>query len=26
VSESFYRLATRLGDRAPRRRRAVKVA
>ena len=26
VSESFYRLATRLGDRAPRRRRAVKLA
>ena len=26
VSESFYRLATRLGDRAPRRRRAVKAA
>jgi glycosyltransferase involved in cell wall biosynthesis len=26
VDESFYRLATRLGDRAPRRRRAVKLA
>src|SRR5918997_646755 len=26
VSESFYRLATRLGDRAPRRRRAAKPA
>ena len=26
VTESFYRLATRLGDRAPRRRRAVKLA
>jgi glycosyltransferase involved in cell wall biosynthesis len=26
VNESFYRLATRLGERAPRRRRAVKVA
>jgi glycosyltransferase involved in cell wall biosynthesis len=26
VSESFYRLATRFGDRAPRRRRAVKLA
>src|SRR5215210_9021254 len=26
VSESFYRLATRLGERAPRRRRAVKLA
>src|SRR5215207_2461815 len=26
VSESFYRLATRLGDRAPRRRRALKLA
>jgi glycosyltransferase involved in cell wall biosynthesis len=26
VSESFYRLATRLGDRAPRRRRVVKLA
>src|SRR6185436_2826609 len=26
VSESFYRLATRLGDRSPRRRRAVKAA
>ena len=26
VNESFYRLATRLGDRAPRRRRAVKLA
>jgi glycosyltransferase involved in cell wall biosynthesis len=26
VSESFYRLATRLGDRAPRRRRALKAA
>jgi glycosyltransferase involved in cell wall biosynthesis len=26
VSESFYRLATRLGDHAPRRRRAVKLA
>jgi len=26
VSESFYRLASRLGDRAPRRRRAVKLA
>src|ERR671914_3123661 len=26
VTESFYRLATKLGDRAPRRRRAVKLA
>jgi glycosyltransferase involved in cell wall biosynthesis len=26
VTESFYRLATRLGDRAPRRRRAIKLA
>ena len=26
VTESFYRIATRLGDRAPRRRRAVKLA